>query len=71
MDHYPVLYLNSFWIAASCNVLVIFYWTKYFPFFAFVQQQDSITAKNRRAFASVDFDRELGGQFQFSDHDNT
>ncbi|PWZ20966.1 Protein ENHANCED DISEASE RESISTANCE 2-like [Zea mays] len=34
-------------------------------------QQDSITAKNRRAFASVDFDRELGGQFLFSDHDNT
>ncbi|CAD6341989.1 unnamed protein product [Miscanthus lutarioriparius] len=35
------------------------------------QQQDSMTAKNRKAFASVDFDMELGGQFLFSDHDST
>ncbi|CAD6252257.1 unnamed protein product [Miscanthus lutarioriparius] len=35
------------------------------------QQQDSMTAKNRKAFASVDFDTELGGQFLFSDHDST
>jgi len=42
MDHYPVLYLNSFWIAASCNVLVIFLLNKTFLFlFAFLQQQDS------------------------------
>jgi hypothetical protein len=60
MDHYPVLYLN------------LFYWTKPFAFlFAFLQQQDSMTAKNRKAFASVDFDMELGGQFLFSDHDST
>jgi len=39
--------------------------------FAFLQQQDSMTAKNRKAFASVDFDMELGGQFLFSDHDST
>ena len=30
-----------------------------------------MTAKNRKAFASVDFDMELGGQFLFSDHDST
>ncbi|AQK61258.1 Protein ENHANCED DISEASE RESISTANCE 2 [Zea mays] len=35
------------------------------------QQQDSMTAKNRKAFASMDFDMELGGQFLFSDHDST
>ncbi|OEL20560.1 Protein ENHANCED DISEASE RESISTANCE 2-like [Dichanthelium oligosanthes] len=34
------------------------------------QQQDSMTAKNRKAFASMDFDMELGGQFSFSDHDS-
>jgi hypothetical protein len=39
--------------------------------FVFLQQQDSMTAKNRKAFASVDFDMELGGQFLFSDHDST
>lgn len=26
--------------------------------------------KNRKAFASMDFDTELGGQFAFSDHDS-
>ncbi|KAF8676720.1 hypothetical protein HU200_046835 [Digitaria exilis] len=34
------------------------------------QQQDSMTAKNRKAFASMDFDMDLGGQFAFSDHDS-
>ncbi|CAN6236806.1 unnamed protein product [Urochloa humidicola] len=34
------------------------------------QQQDSMTAKNRKAFASMDFDMDLGGQFSFSDHDS-
>jgi len=34
------------------------------------QQQDSMTAKNRKAFASIDFDMELGEQFSFSDHDS-
>ncbi|KAM0847935.1 hypothetical protein ACQ4PT_054703 [Festuca glaucescens] len=34
------------------------------------QQQDTMTAKNRKAFASMDFDAELGGQFSFSDHDS-
>ncbi|XP_062217221.1 protein ENHANCED DISEASE RESISTANCE 2-like isoform X2 [Phragmites australis] len=34
------------------------------------QQQDSMTAKNRKAFASMDFDMELGGNFSFSDHDS-
>nr|XP_034604845.1 protein ENHANCED DISEASE RESISTANCE 2-like [Setaria viridis] len=34
------------------------------------QQQDSMTAKNRKAFASMDFDMEFGGQFSFSDHDS-
>jgi hypothetical protein len=29
-----------------------------------------MTAKNRKAFASMDFDAELGGQFSFSDHDS-
>jgi len=35
-----------------------------------LQQQDSMTAKNRKAFASIDFDMELGEQFSFSDHDS-
>ncbi|PAN26101.1 hypothetical protein PAHAL_4G347600 [Panicum hallii] len=34
------------------------------------QQQDSMTAKNRRAFASLDFDIDLGGPLSFSDHDS-
>uniref|UniRef100_A0A453MP78 START domain-containing protein n=1 Tax=Aegilops tauschii subsp. strangulata TaxID=200361 RepID=A0A453MP78_AEGTS len=34
------------------------------------QQQDSMADKNRKAFASMDFDTELGGQFAFSDHDS-
>ncbi|XP_024317775.1 protein ENHANCED DISEASE RESISTANCE 2 isoform X1 [Brachypodium distachyon] len=34
------------------------------------QQQDSMTAKDRKAFASMDFDMDLGGQFSFSDHDS-
>uniref|UniRef100_A0A0E0MDF0 START domain-containing protein n=1 Tax=Oryza punctata TaxID=4537 RepID=A0A0E0MDF0_ORYPU len=34
------------------------------------QQQENMTAKNRKAFASMDFDTELGGQFIFSDHDS-
>ncbi|CAL5045365.1 unnamed protein product [Urochloa decumbens] len=34
------------------------------------QQQDSMTAKNRKAFASLDFDIDLGGPFSFSDHDS-
>ncbi|XP_015688856.2 protein ENHANCED DISEASE RESISTANCE 2-like isoform X1 [Oryza brachyantha] len=34
------------------------------------QQQENMTAKNRKAFASMDFDMELGGQFLFSDHDS-
>jgi len=29
-----------------------------------------MTAKNRKAFASIDFDMELGEQFSFSDHDS-
>ncbi|PUZ62450.1 hypothetical protein GQ55_4G358800 [Panicum hallii var. hallii] len=32
--------------------------------------QDSMTAKNRRAFASLDFDIDLGGPLSFSDHDS-
>ncbi|KAM0847932.1 hypothetical protein ACQ4PT_054703 [Festuca glaucescens] len=35
-----------------------------------IDQQDTMTAKNRKAFASMDFDAELGGQFSFSDHDS-
>ncbi|CAN6227141.1 unnamed protein product [Urochloa humidicola] len=35
-----------------------------------IDQQDSMTAKNRKAFASMDFDMDLGGQFSFSDHDS-
>uniref|UniRef100_K3YQ84 START domain-containing protein n=1 Tax=Setaria italica TaxID=4555 RepID=K3YQ84_SETIT len=35
-----------------------------------IDQQDSMTAKNRKAFASMDFDMEFGGQFSFSDHDS-
>uniref|UniRef100_A0ACD5TL84 Uncharacterized protein n=1 Tax=Avena sativa TaxID=4498 RepID=A0ACD5TL84_AVESA len=35
-----------------------------------IDQQDSMTAKNRKAFASMDFDADLGGQFSFSDHDS-
>ncbi|KAJ1257661.1 hypothetical protein BS78_10G012800 [Paspalum vaginatum] len=34
------------------------------------QQQDTMTAKNRKAFASLDFDIDLGGPFSFSDHDS-
>ncbi|KAK3131453.1 hypothetical protein QOZ80_6AG0506650 [Eleusine coracana subsp. coracana] len=34
------------------------------------QQQDTMTAKNRKAFASLDFDMDLGGPFSFSDHDS-
>uniref|UniRef100_A0A8I6Y5Q2 START domain-containing protein n=1 Tax=Hordeum vulgare subsp. vulgare TaxID=112509 RepID=A0A8I6Y5Q2_HORVV len=34
------------------------------------QQQDSMADKNRKAFASMDFDTDLGGQFAFSDHDS-
>ncbi|EEE56130.1 hypothetical protein OsJ_05003 [Oryza sativa Japonica Group] len=34
------------------------------------QQQENMTSKNRKAFASMDFDTELGGQFIFSDHDS-
>ncbi|TVU13087.1 hypothetical protein EJB05_46763 [Eragrostis curvula] len=34
------------------------------------QQQDTTTAKNRKAFASLDFDMDLGGPFSFSDHDS-
>uniref|UniRef100_A0A0D9VB32 START domain-containing protein n=1 Tax=Leersia perrieri TaxID=77586 RepID=A0A0D9VB32_9ORYZ len=34
------------------------------------QQQENMTAKNRKAFASMDFDMELGGQYLFSDHDS-
>jgi hypothetical protein len=29
-----------------------------------------MTAKNRKAFASLDFDMDLGGPFSFSDHDS-
>jgi hypothetical protein len=29
-----------------------------------------MTAKNRKAFASLDFDIDLGGPFSFSDHDS-
>ncbi|KAF7081896.1 hypothetical protein CFC21_085802 [Triticum aestivum] len=35
-----------------------------------IDQQDSMADKNRKAFASMDFDTELGGQFAFSDHDS-
>jgi hypothetical protein len=41
-----------------------------YRFYSFLQQQDSMTAKNRKAFASLDFDMDLGGQFSFSDHDS-
>uniref|UniRef100_A0A0E0HK35 PH domain-containing protein n=1 Tax=Oryza nivara TaxID=4536 RepID=A0A0E0HK35_ORYNI len=34
------------------------------------QQQDTMTAKNRKAFASLDFDMEFGGPLSFSDRDN-
>jgi len=34
------------------------------------QQQDSMTAKNPRTFASLDFDIDLGGPLSFSDHDS-
>ncbi|AQK80050.1 Protein ENHANCED DISEASE RESISTANCE 2 [Zea mays] len=34
------------------------------------QQQDTTTAKNHKAFASLDFDIDLGGPFSFSDHDS-
>lgn len=34
------------------------------------QQQDSMTAQNRKAFASLDFDMDLGGPLSFSDHDS-
>lgn len=34
------------------------------------QQQDTTTAKHRKAFASLDFDIDLGGPFSFSDHDS-
>ncbi|XP_062189579.1 protein ENHANCED DISEASE RESISTANCE 2-like isoform X2 [Phragmites australis] len=34
------------------------------------QQPDSMTAKNHKAFATMDFDMELGGQFSFSDRDS-
>uniref|UniRef100_A0A0E0DVW1 PH domain-containing protein n=1 Tax=Oryza meridionalis TaxID=40149 RepID=A0A0E0DVW1_9ORYZ len=33
------------------------------------QQQDTMTAKNRKAFASLDFDMEFGGPLSFSDRD--
>ena len=35
-----------------------------------LQQQDTMTTKNRKAFASLDFDMDLGGPFSFSDHDS-
>ncbi|XP_062187078.1 protein ENHANCED DISEASE RESISTANCE 2-like [Phragmites australis] len=35
-----------------------------------VQQPDSMTAKHHKAFATMDFDMELGGQFSFSDRDS-
>uniref|UniRef100_I1NWB4 START domain-containing protein n=1 Tax=Oryza glaberrima TaxID=4538 RepID=I1NWB4_ORYGL len=35
-----------------------------------IDQQENMTSKNRKAFASMDFDTELGGQFIFSDHDS-
>lgn len=35
-----------------------------------VQQQDTTTAKHHKAFASLDFDIDLGGPFSFSDHDS-
>lgn len=38
--------------------------------FTLLQQQENMTSKNRKAFASMDFDTELGGQFIFSDHDS-
>uniref|UniRef100_A0A453QGH8 START domain-containing protein n=1 Tax=Aegilops tauschii subsp. strangulata TaxID=200361 RepID=A0A453QGH8_AEGTS len=34
------------------------------------QQQDTMTAKNRKAFASLDFDMDLGGPLSFSDPDS-
>jgi hypothetical protein len=34
-----------------------------------MQQQDTMTAKNRKAFASLDFDMDLGA-LPFSDHDS-
>uniref|UniRef100_I1PYZ3 PH domain-containing protein n=1 Tax=Oryza glaberrima TaxID=4538 RepID=I1PYZ3_ORYGL len=34
------------------------------------QQQDTMTAKNRKAFASLDFDMEFGGPLSFSDRDS-
>ena len=35
-----------------------------------MQQQDTMTAKNRKAFASLDFDMDLGGPLSFSDPDS-
>ncbi|KAG8094067.1 hypothetical protein GUJ93_ZPchr0012g19332 [Zizania palustris] len=34
------------------------------------QQQDTMTAKNRKDFSSLDFDMDFGGPFSFSDHDS-
>ncbi|KAF0902437.1 hypothetical protein E2562_016270 [Oryza meyeriana var. granulata] len=34
------------------------------------QQQDTMTAKNRKAFASLDFDMDFGGPLSFSDRDS-
>jgi uncharacterized protein (DUF608 family) len=76
MNTTQALYLNPFWIWGIFKTMILNWSHEMFLLFntcqftSFLQQPDSKTGKHRKAFATMDFDMEYGGQFSFSDRDS-